>query len=117
MAESVWFSSVFSTRIVAEGAKRAATLAETPPALAAILLRDPPAPPATATLDRYVAAIVEATIAYDASGDHRHDGSPRPGDCVRCNVVEALPNTAVARIQRANAERTERAFINARGGR
>jgi hypothetical protein len=56
-------------------------------------------------LDRLVAAVTEAIIAYDASGDHRHDGSPVPGDCVRCNVVASLPNTAVARIQRAHTER------------
>lgn len=59
----------------------------------------------TLDLDTFVNTLTEAVIAYDASGDHRHAGSPVPGDCVRCNVVEALPNTAVARIQRAHAAR------------
>lgn len=52
-------------------------------------------------LDVYVAALVVATIDYDASGDHVHAGSPIPGDCVRCNVVASLPNTAAAEIAQA----------------
>ncbi len=56
-------------------------------------------------LDTYVNAIVEATIAYDASGDHKHAGSPVPGDCIRCNVVASLHPYAIRRIEDARAKR------------
>lgn len=49
--------------------------------------------------------IVEAVIAYDASGDHRHAGSPIPGDCVRCNVVASLHPWAQRKIEAAATTR------------
>jgi len=53
----------------------------------------------TYALDIFVQAIVDATIAYDATGDHRHDGSPVPGDCIRCNVLAALPDYVANRVR------------------
>ncbi len=58
-------------------------------------------------LDRYVAAIVAATKEYDRTGDHKHEGAPVPGDCVRCNVVAYLPPYAQAQLD-AKAEREHR---------
>ncbi len=56
----------------------------------------PPAP-----LDTLVDTIAQAVVVYDVSGDHRHAGSPVPGDCIRCNVLAALPPGAVARATAA----------------
>jgi len=64
-----------------------------------------PEPKKPRALDTYVEAIIDATIAYDASGDHQHAGSPVPGDCIRCNVVASLHPYAIRRIEEARASR------------
>jgi hypothetical protein len=53
------------------------------------------------SLDWLVDAVVNAVTAYDASGDHRHAGSPVPGDCIRCDIIATLPPYARARIDAA----------------
>lgn len=35
-------------------------------------------------LDILIKSVSAAIAAYDASGDHQHQGSPWPGDCLRC---------------------------------
>lgn len=54
----------------------------------------------TTPLDNYIAAIVEATLVYDKTSDHRHAGSPVPGDCIRCNVVAALPQATADALRK-----------------
>jgi len=55
-------------------------------------------------LPEYIEALVQATIRYEASGDHRHNGGPFPGDCIRCNLLPLLPDSATPRV-RDEAER------------
>jgi len=45
------------------------------------------------------------TIAYDTTGDHNHDGSPVPGDCIRCNVLAALPKHIANRVRERAAKK------------
>lgn len=45
-----------------------------------------PESPLPTPLDTLIATVRAAIHVYDASGDHRHAGSPRPGDCLRCTL-------------------------------
>jgi hypothetical protein len=46
-------------------------------------------------MELFVQAVMEAAVTYDATGEHL---PCRPSDCIRCKVVEALPESAQKRL-------------------
>jgi hypothetical protein len=67
-------------------------------------------------LDTLLAAVSDAVRTYDASGDHSHNGSPVPGDCIRCRIVRELPESYRRAIRDAADARTRALFARARAG-
>lgn len=51
---------------------------------------------------RLVSDVLTAIAAYDATGDHQHQGGPYPGDCLRCALK---PFEAAVREPDASASR------------